>query len=189
MNLAVFACLLAVAGASSAVQACSCPIETPEKAFQSAAAVFVAKLTTARFVPQPDMTEYQYGTETASFIIEKSLKGPQRAGAVVTFETEIGVGLCGKSARNTPPWLEHLDVTTGTSTPATFEPVWLLFVQGEQPYSLSLCSRSSPLQVQGASDLERIQKLLLPRPAPNPSVKGTATSGLRPLAAAPYVER
>jgi len=26
-------------------------------------------------------------------------------------------------------------------------------------------------------------------PAPNPSVKGTSTSGLRPLAAAPYVER
>ena len=27
------------------------------------------------------------------------------------------------------------------------------------------------------------------RQRPNPSVKGTATSGLRPLAAAPYVER
>jgi len=27
------------------------------------------------------------------------------------------------------------------------------------------------------------------RPGPNPSVKGTPTSGLRPLAAAPYVER
>jgi hypothetical protein len=26
-------------------------------------------------------------------------------------------------------------------------------------------------------------------PAPNPSVKGTSTSGLRPLAAAPYLER
>jgi hypothetical protein len=26
-------------------------------------------------------------------------------------------------------------------------------------------------------------------PMPNPSVKGTSTSGLRPLAAAPYLER
>ena len=37
--------------------------------------------------------------------------------------------------------------------------------------------------------LHRRKRPISGRPPPNPSVKGTSTSGLRPLAAAPYVER
>jgi hypothetical protein len=36
---------------------------------------------------------------------------------------------------------------------------------------------------------QQLRKAALPWPLPNPSVKGTPTSGLRPLVAAPYLER
>jgi hypothetical protein len=103
----------------------------------------------------------RYIVERASFVVIETIKGSKRIGDKIETRSEIGPGPCGISARNNPMWLEQAQSqSSDLSQPFPVSDTWLIFGHDKEPYELSLCSRSSPLNVRGSEDLEFLRKLL-----------------------------
>jgi hypothetical protein len=147
--------------------ACSCAgsKESEERqvtsAFQDATEVLVAKVESVRHPQIPGYTSGESTVEDTVFIVVEVLKGNKRLGDHLATRSSIGPGLCGRSARNDPPWIEP--VSKGTpheSTSIQISDTWVVYGYGTEPYELSFCSRSSPLNVNGARDLKVLRGVI-----------------------------
>lgn len=101
--------------------------------------------------------------ERIRFQVLRSWKGAKQAGDEVSVESEhLGAGGCDRSVRNDPVWLEA--ATTGDA-PTRAPPVsdtWLLY-GGTEPWGLSLCSRSMPIDVgETQREMEILDRLAAP---------------------------
>jgi hypothetical protein len=157
--------------------ACSCAMpkgsekEQVTSALQSATEVLVAKVQSVKHSPTAGDASGKYTTEDAVFLVIEVLKGKKRPGDKVAIRSSIGPGFCGHSARNDPPWLEVVsEKETPSVAPPKISDTWLIYGEGAEPYELSQCSRSSPLEVEGVRqrDVEavrdlRILRRLIPR--------------------------
>jgi hypothetical protein len=146
---------------STAAIACSCDkVELSEALEQSTTAV-VARVVSTHQMAVPEDPSGKYIVEDASFEVIESIKGTKKVGDRIQIRSEIGPGPCGRSARNSPIWLEEAAVPA-SDVPKAFpiSETWLIFGYGNEPYELSMCTRSSPMNVHGADDLEIVRKLI-----------------------------
>lgn len=144
-------------------EACSCELDSAaeqaqiKRELEEARVVFVGQLLSFKQTSVPDAPKYM--TEDAEFVISEVLKGDVVAGQKVRIRSELGPGLCGRSARNDPPWLEQIEQPGEPSRPMTVSKEWLIYGHGSEPYELSLCDRSMPLSHRGSSDLQHLRVL------------------------------
>lgn len=153
--------------------ACSCaaPHGSPEKeqiesAFAEADAVIVAKVISTKQSLRTEDPSGRYRVEDALFAILEVLKGNHRIGETIRVQSMLGSGSCGRSARNDPPWLETTGDSSSASGPAVtttavFSEEWLIYAYGQEPYELSSCSRSFPMNLRGGADAEYIRTMAL----------------------------
>lgn len=160
--LAVCCTLLAVV--SGQAVACSCGTVEISAVLEKSKDIVVARVIDV--VQSPAAGDIRGGNivERASFEVIETIKGSKRVGDKIQTRSEIGPGPCGISARNEPMWLEQAE-SPSSDVPKAFpvSDTWLIFGGDEEPYELSLCSRSSPLNVRGAEDLELVRHLLKQR--------------------------
>jgi hypothetical protein len=167
------ATLTALLMTSQVAFACSCELsgglteeEQIESEFSAADAVIVAKVVSTKLsLHQKDRTG-RYWIEDASFVVSEVLKGTYKVGESVRVRSMLGGGSCGRSARNDPPWLETTSDSPAQSgqvvlTAAVFSDEWLIYARGAEPYELSICSRSFPMDLRGGSDAEYIRTVVL----------------------------
>jgi hypothetical protein len=157
-------CLMATAKA----QACSCvgpgdlsEEEQIEKEFSEADAVVIARVV---MVKQSLVAEDHSGVhriEDAQFVVAEILKGSHKMGETIHVRSNLGGGTCGRSARNDPPWLEIASETVpSASSVAVLSDEWLIYAHGSQPYELSNCSRSFPMNLRGGEDADYLRGVL-----------------------------
>jgi hypothetical protein len=158
LSLAIVASLLATANAN----ACSCALpgklsddQQIDQEFRGAKAVFVAKVVSIKQMPE-DSTG-RYIVEDAEFVVLEVLKGAMKARDTVRIKSHIGPGPCGRSARNNPPWLVLAEKGEADKI-ATFSDEWLIYARGSEPYELSYCDRSFPMNFRGKLDVDYLRK-------------------------------
>lgn len=168
--------LLTVVGAlmlmSGDATSCSCAPpdglteeEQIESEFLAADAVIVARVISTKHSVRPEDPTGQYLIEDASFVVTEVLKGTHKVGESVQVRSILGGGSCGRSARNNPPWLEMTNSSPVSGPPvltiAVISDEWLIYGWGAEPYALSNCSRSFPMNLRGGSDAEYIRSVVL----------------------------
>jgi hypothetical protein len=146
--------------------ACSCapPIgeteeERIENALLQADTVVVAMVISNEQSLAPEDPSGRYRVEHAVFVVTEVFKGPHRVGDTIHVRSEVGPGICGRSVRNDPPWLEEFDERSIESTPV-FSGEWIIYADGKEPYELSMCSRSFPMNLRGQQDAEYIRSIV-----------------------------
>jgi hypothetical protein len=157
-------CLMATAK----VQACSCvgpgdlsEEEQIEKEFSEADAVLVARVVKVKQSLVAEDLSGRHRIEDAHFVVAEVLKGSHKVDETIHVRSNLGGGACGRSARNDPPWLEMISETVpSVSSVAVLSDEWLLYVHGSQPYNLSNCSRSFPMNLRGGEDAEYLRGVL-----------------------------
>jgi hypothetical protein len=171
-SLTVF--LLLTLALTARADACSCapfkgtPREVAQAALDSADAVFVAKLR--RTVVAPDPQESRMLVEDALFVVVEVIKGDLLLGQPVHVHQVVSDGSCGMSSTNDPvTWEDVVQPATegspGIVMPATFSKEWLIYAHGAEPYQLSSCSRSAPLNMGGEEELKLLRELVGDVPA------------------------
>jgi len=148
--------------------ACSfSPPPPPTQALAEASAVFIGRVVSVRHEPYRDDTGKIYPRftiEYATMRVIKTWKGAT-VGEIVRFRTEIGPGPCGVSSVNSPTWVIEKNPHTGKESSAKFSREWLVYTNGNQPYELSMSSRSLPLNHVSHSELLQLDKTTKPRSA------------------------
>lgn len=146
--------------------ACSCvpPIgeteeERIENALLQAGTVVVAKVISNEQSLAPEDLSGRYRVEHAVFAVTEVFKGPHRVGDTIHVRSEVGPGVCGRSVRNDPPWLDEFDERSIQSAPV-FSGEWIIYADGKEPYELSMCSRSFPMNLRGEQDAEYIRSIV-----------------------------
>lgn len=158
-----FAALLSTAPA----QACSCGMyggthqQQVQRALNDAAAVLVVKIRHVNQFTDTNAEGWSPLTEDVQFVVLEVLKGRDdfRRGQPVATRSTISPGACGIPARNEPGWM--MEISGDTEIPTRFSDTWLIYVYGAEPFSLSMCTRSLPLNIRNAQeDLETLRQLL-----------------------------
>jgi len=141
--------------------ACSCAKVEMGEVVEQSESIVVARVTDSAQSPAPGGAGGKYIVERASFVVIETIKGSKRIGDKIKTRSVIGPGACGISARNKPMWLEQVQPqSSDLSQPFPVSGTWLIFGHDKEPYELSFCSRSSPLNVRGSEDLEVLRNLL-----------------------------
>jgi hypothetical protein len=162
-NLQLVGMALALTVMSGHADACSCALDSSAEevqinhAFDDTRVIVVASLVSAKQTSVPDAPNYL--TEDAEFVVSEVLKGDVVPGQKIRIRSHLGSGSCGRSAQNNPVWLEEIKAPGEPTKPASISKKWLIYGHGSEPYELSLCDRSSPLNVRGASDLKYLRTL------------------------------
>jgi hypothetical protein len=153
--------------------ACSClPPNSRDKAIQEAVAVFRATavgVVNERLGQSPIA---KYANQSASMKVVEVFKGRYKVGEVVAIRQNVGPGLCGASIKNEPPFLDLLDTRGGRETPRTLRGEWIIYAYGTEPFDVSYCSRSSPIEF-GAEELKGLRRLKSAKATPNNSLHRT----------------
>jgi len=99
--------------------------------------------------------EYKGGTrENARFLVLETWKGRFAPGTHIETATTIWNGNCGISAVNNPRW-----IVDKNQQAVPVSRVWLLYLDGKEPFKLTMGLRTSPLNIQGADDLPELYRL------------------------------
>jgi hypothetical protein len=158
-TLTVLVLVLTAMGGHRAM-ACSCNNLSLEDALARASDVIVARVIGTHQAPAEEDASGRYIVETASFVVVESIKGSKEVGDVVQTRSEIGPGTCGISARNNPAWLEQAPERAGMVSEVKISDTWLIFREGTQPFELTFCSKSMPLNVGGSDEVAALHRLL-----------------------------
>lgn len=150
--------------------ACSCMLRRGTEheqiaiAFGESGNVFVAKLVTSQISPDSNVPSGKYSTEDAIFEVVEVLKGNYKVGDSIHIQSSMGPGSCGISSRNNPVWMLQAERQGPKviETPLHFSAEWLIYVigGGTEPIELSLCERSSPLNLRGGRDLKYLRQIV-----------------------------
>lgn len=152
---------MALSVASAAAVACSCGKAEIAEALDQATDVVVARLVSATQTPAVEDASGKYVVEYASFDVIETIKGSRRVAEKIQIRSEIGPGPCGRSARNSPMWLEDASSTPSDAPKAvSISDTWLIYGYGREPYELSACSRSLPIELVDKNELERLRQLV-----------------------------
>ena len=149
--------------ASPRAEACSCvalkgtQAEQVEQSFADAGAVFVARVT--RSSVGPDRERRKVVAESALFKVLEVFKGPLRAGQTIRVDQILSAGTCGQSSTNDPPWLFTQKNPKSAPEALKISKKWLIYAYGNEPYELSRCTRSAPLNVGGAEDVKLLRDI------------------------------
>ena len=89
-----------------------------------------------------------FAGERAIFRVTKAWKGPKRVGDVVVVENLFTyLGGCYRYVRNSPKWMIFEDANgKAADPPPSYWNDWLIYATGPEPWHLSKCDRSNPLQ-------------------------------------------
>jgi hypothetical protein len=145
--------------------ACSCmPMRSVTASYGEATAVFQGKVISRSLEPDRDNKgnpEAGYFVEHAAFVVERAWKGT-RVGQVIRVRSHVGPGVCGISCRNDPPWMLDRPTKKGSlGVPAKISDEWLIFAEGQEPFEISMCTRSTPLNIWTAhEDIENLDRLI-----------------------------
>lgn len=121
-------------GASGEAFACSCARATDAEQLEMSDAAFEAEIISVKHVRyrnfDSNLPPNTLPGQSVKMRVTKRLKGPHFEGAIVQFETMTLCCMCG------------VRVKRGER--------WLIYVTGEEPYSLSNCSGSRLLEAPGS---------------------------------------
>ena len=150
--------------ADAAAVTCTCPgPRSIESALRHSTLVVLANAISIEQQPTRGDSTGRFVTETASFKIMESWKGPYRRGATIAISSPLGPGACGMSARNDPPWLDSIDPATHAVRHPAFSGLWILYASGNTPYEISMCSRSTPFEYGGRAEMKTLYRLKFAR--------------------------
>jgi hypothetical protein len=154
---------LLVSFSASQAEACSCvalkgtQAEQVGQSLADARAVFVARLT--RSSVGPDRERRKVVAESAQFDVLEVFKGPLTVGQTITVNQIISAGSCGQSSTNDPPWMFEQKQPGTVPEPVKISKKWLIYAYGSEPYELSRCTRSAPLNVGGEDDVKVLRAI------------------------------
>ena len=143
----------------SVALACSGRPPKVDDAFNRADVVVVAQLVSSELTPVEGDTSGRAVTENAVFKVVESFKGSLGKGELLHVRTQLGLGSCGRSAKNNPPWIESFDERTSKPIAPRLTGKWLIYGSGQQPYELSLLTRAAPMEYGGEDDVPELRKL------------------------------
>ncbi len=122
----------------------------------AADAVFIGRLVDRTIIKMKcvdDSPEICDG-ERVRVLVLKAWKGPRHAGDIAVLNNSFNPwrgGCYDKSFTNDPEWLLWAPGPEG-GTPPAISDTWLLYVWGDEPWRVSLASRSVPADFQSAVD-------------------------------------
>lgn len=163
MRFAGFAGLSFFLFASPGADACSCVLlkgthaEQVEQSLADAKSVFVARLT--RSSVGPDREHRKVVAESAHLEVLEVFKGALRVGQTVFVNQVVSAGYCGQSSVNDPPWLFAQKKPDSAPEPVNISKKWLVYAYGEEPFELSRCTRSAPLNAGGDEDVKLLRAM------------------------------
>jgi hypothetical protein len=146
--------VLAVIHGSDAV-ACSCaPPESVESSVRRASIVVLAEVVSS--VQHRSASDAV--TEDVTFRVIKTFKGTLKPGSLLRTQSNLGpAGPCGVSVKNSPVWLEFLVKDKPTPTPLAGR--WVIYAPEKQPFELSMCGPSVPMEAGGGDVLRQLRAL------------------------------
>lgn len=143
--IAAFTGLIAPDSAS----VCSCALPGPVRAeIAEATAVFRGLAIDVEQRPTDGDATGRYVTERATLEVLEVWKGSFNVGDHVLIQSSFGPGQCGLPVRNSPVTIEE-DRPDGTSVPMKISGEWIVFARGEQPFEISICTLSQPIEGAG----------------------------------------
>lgn len=163
MSGRVIGALLITLAAASRADACSCVMlkgtqaEQVGQSLADARAVFVARLT--RSSVGPDREHRKVVAESAQFEVLEVFKGTLTVGQTVSVNQVVSAGSCGQSSTNDPPWMFAQKKPNTLPEPVKISRQWLIYAYGEEPFELSRCTRSAPLNVGGEDDVKMLRAI------------------------------
>lgn len=155
--------VLTVGLSAGRAEACSCvqlpgiPAEQVERSLADAQAVFVARLTRSSL--GPDRDKRKLVVETAHFEVLEVFKGALRVGQTIIVNQVVSAGSCGQSSVNDPPWMLAQKKAGAAPEPVKVSKEWLIYGYGGEPFELSRCTRSAPLNAGGEDDVKALRAL------------------------------
>lgn len=156
---AIVVLLAAVLGGEAVACSCAPPRGSEQEqiaqAYAQSDSVTLAKIEAVTQFPVAENPNYL--VEEVTFRIVEVLKGHHIVGSTVHTRSVLG-GACGKPAKNNPPWITEMN-ERGEESAVVFSEEWLIYASGSEPYELSLCSRSGPLNLRGR-DVKYLRKQL-----------------------------
>jgi hypothetical protein len=160
---------LGLAAIAPAANACSClmltgtPDEQVHQSLDEADVVFLARLL--RSALKPDRQDRRLVVEDAQFEILEVFKGELRAGQIIRVRQILNAGTCGQSSTNHPPWMYAQDKAGGVPEPVKLSKEWLVYANGAEPFELSRCTRSTPMNTGlGEDDVKLLRKMIRKAP-------------------------
>ncbi len=150
--------------AAPRTEACSCVAlkgtqeEQVGQSLADADAVFVAQIDAVVGGSGPQERR-KVVAESAHFEVLEVFKGPLRVGQSVRIDQILSAGTCGQSSTNDPPWLFAQKNPKSAPEPLKISRKWLVFAYGNEPFELSRCTRSAPLNVGGAEDVKLLRAM------------------------------
>ena len=169
--------LLVALLAAPDVWACSCvalkgtSAEQVEQSLADAPFVFVARLTRSSL--GPDREHRKLAVETAHFQVVEVFKGPLTVGQIVLINQVLSAGTCGQSSTNDPPWMYAQPKPGVEPAPVKISKKWLIYAYGGEPFELSRCTRSAPLNAGGDEDVKVLRALAKRKQSGRGSVDGS----------------
>jgi hypothetical protein len=164
MKTYLMALTVLLAQLGSEVYACSCSKQTPiASALREADLIVIAEAVSIEQRPRYADSTSTIVTEDAQFKIVEILKGARHPGEFLRIRSSIGAGACGVSTKNSPVWLETIEKGKSVGRPLSGR--WLIYVmtaegQDGTTIELSLCGRSSPMEVNGENEARRLRRLI-----------------------------
>jgi hypothetical protein len=163
---ALIAWLILASGAMApSANACSClmltgtPDELVRQALDDADVVFVARLL--RSALKPDRQDRRLVVEDAQFKILEVFKGELREGQLIRVRQILSAGTCGQSSTNDPPWMYSQERAGGVPEPVKVSKEWLIYAHGGEPFELSRCTRTTPMNADpGKDDVKSLRKIV-----------------------------
>jgi hypothetical protein len=146
--------MLVVVLGSDAV-ACSCaPPQSVESSVRKASSVVLAEVVSS----EQRRSAADAVTEDVTFRVIETFKGTLKPGSLLRTHSNLGpAGPCGISVKNSPVWLET--PVKGKPTPTSLAGRWVIYAPEKQPFELSMCGPSVPMEAGGGGVLRQLRVL------------------------------
>lgn len=130
----------------SSAMACSCAMpKAVSFELAESTAVFRGRAIVVAHSPVGGDPQWHQITEVATLEVLEVWKGDFKVGDHVQIRSSIGSGQCGRPVTNDPPSIEQVQ-SDGKVQPAKISGEWVIFARGHQPFEISLCSLSEPIE-------------------------------------------
>lgn len=149
----IFCAVLCVLGGAKLSVACSpaLPLPTLRENFAEASHVYMARLVSLKRSPlpgEPD-TQSEAAVENAAFDVLLTLKGNEPEDGKVRTHTEYSGGNCTLSILHPAEVVDD----QGKEVANPYSDIWILVVDGKEPYSIRNTSHSRPINFFAETDL------------------------------------
>jgi hypothetical protein len=167
-RLVLAATMTALVASASSALACSCGGLTDAESYQQSQVAFTGELISSSYSPSFlgfILTPDNYA-ETATFVVTKAWKGVN-VGQLVIFKSQYQGrhGMCGDNFRARMDLLRSDAFKFNTPSRVPFSKSWIVLGAGAEPYALDLCSRSTPITMPWAKELEETLDSLSTKPS------------------------